>query len=115
MPVAYYMDHNVPQAITNGLRLRQIEVLTAYEDGYHEAPDYLLMDRATSLGRVLFTRDDDLIIVAVQKLQQNHPFSGVIYAHQLKVSIGQAIMDLELIATAGNNEELQNTIQFLPL
>ncbi len=33
MPIALYMDHHVPRAITLGLRLREVDVLTAYEDG----------------------------------------------------------------------------------
>ena len=33
MPIAFYMDHHVPRAITLGLRVRKVEVLTAYEDG----------------------------------------------------------------------------------
>jgi hypothetical protein len=27
-PVAFYMDHNVPRAITEGLRLRGVDVIT---------------------------------------------------------------------------------------
>jgi len=30
--LALYMDHHVPRAITVGLRLRQVDVLTANED-----------------------------------------------------------------------------------
>ena len=33
MPIAFYMDHHVPHAITLGLRLRGVDVITAYEDG----------------------------------------------------------------------------------
>lgn len=47
MPLALYMDHHVPQAITLGLRLRGVEVLTAYEDGTHEIEDADLLNRAT--------------------------------------------------------------------
>lgn len=33
MTVALYMDQHVPRAITHGLRLRNVDVLTAFEDG----------------------------------------------------------------------------------
>lgn len=33
------MDHHVPRAITNGLRLRGVDVLTAHEDGASELRD----------------------------------------------------------------------------
>jgi hypothetical protein len=47
------MDHHVHQAITDGLRSRGADVLTAYEDGAHELHDPELLDRATEFGRVL--------------------------------------------------------------
>lgn len=33
MSVAFYMDEHVPRAISVGLRLRGVDVLTAQEDG----------------------------------------------------------------------------------
>jgi hypothetical protein len=69
MPLKLYMDHHVPRAITMGLRLRQVDVITAYEDHAHEIADPDLLDRATSLGRVLFTQDDDLLAEATQRQQ----------------------------------------------
>jgi hypothetical protein len=39
MSIAFYMDHHVPRAITVGLRLRGVDVLTAYEDGQSELAD----------------------------------------------------------------------------
>ena len=63
MPVTFYMDHHVPRAITLGLRLRETDVITAYEDGTSELDDARVMDRASELRRVLFTRDDDLLVV----------------------------------------------------
>ncbi len=33
MATRLYMDHHVSHAITLGLRLRKVDVLTAYEDG----------------------------------------------------------------------------------
>ena len=114
MPLAFYMDHHVPHAITFGLRLRGVEVLTAYEDGTGELNDMSLLDRASELGRVLFTRDDDMLVEAARRQRGNIPFQGVIYAHQLRVSIGRCVQDLELIAKAGGPGDLQNEILFLP-
>jgi hypothetical protein len=115
MPIAFYMDHHVPRTITLGLRPRGVEVLTAYEDGASELDDAALLDRAGFLQRVLFTRDDDLLAEARGRQRAGVPFSGVIYAHQLRVSIGTCVRDLELVAKAGDPEELMNAILFLPL
>ena len=55
MGVELYMDVHVRREITVGLRTRGVDVLTAQEDGAAALDDPLLLDRATSLGRVLFS------------------------------------------------------------
>jgi hypothetical protein len=55
------MDQHVPRATTTGLRLRNVDVLTAVEDGASHADDPWLLDRAMELGRVLFSQDDYLL------------------------------------------------------
>ena len=109
------MDHHVPRAITNGLRLRGVDVLTAHEDGASRLRDPALLDRATELERVLFTQDDDLLTEATWRQQEGQTFSGVIYAHQLHVSIGGCIRDLELVARASEPEDMAAQVLFLPL
>jgi hypothetical protein len=115
MPLAFYMDHHVPRAITLGLRLRRIDVLTAYEDGANELEDATLLDRTSERGRVVFTRDDDLLAEAAKRQREEIPFLGVIYAHQLRVSIGRCVQDLEILAKAGEPADLLNGVIFLPL
>ncbi len=61
------MDVHVPYAISAELRLRGIDVLTAQEEGASELEDSALLDRASSLGRILFTRDDDLLSEASRR------------------------------------------------
>jgi hypothetical protein len=58
------------------------------------------LERATELGRVLVSQDDDLLREGVRCLKEHKAFSGVIYSHQLRITIGQMVDDLELIATA---------------
>ena len=58
------MDHHVPLAVTEGLRLRGVDVLTCHEDGTSDLDDAPLLERATELGRVLFSQDADLLVVA---------------------------------------------------
>lgn len=109
------MDHNVPRAITVGLRLRGADVITADEDGADDMDDPGLLDRSTELGRVLFTHDDDLLAEATRRQQEDIFFGGVIYAHQMGTTIGACISDLALISNAGEPEDLLNRVQFLPL
>lgn len=115
MTVSLYMDHHIPNAITIGLRLRGIDILTSYEDGTDQLGDELLLKRAHELERALFTQDDDLLAVAAKFYREKIPFSGVIYGHQLRVTIGVCIQDLEIIAKSAEPDELQNQVLFLPL
>jgi len=112
--IALNMAHNVPRAITAGLQRREVDVLSAYEDGAHELEDAALLDRAQELGRVLFSRDDDLLREATRRQREGISFGGVIYAHQREVSIGRCTLDLHLIAEASEPEELRDRVIFLP-
>ena len=113
--IALYMDEHVPRAITIGLRLRGIDVLTVQEDNFSGKSDPELLDRAVQLKRTIFTYDDDFLVEATKRQCNGHLFYGLIYAHHLRVSIGTCIKDLELLARYGEVEEIKNQIIFLPL
>lgn len=115
MPLRLYMDHHVPRVITNQLRLRGIDVLTAYEDGTSALEDPLLLDRASELERVLFTRNDDLLAEAALRQQHGQSFYGVIYAHQRRATIGECVRDLEILALIGEPADIVGQVVFLPL
>ncbi|MDL5046821.1 DUF5615 family PIN-like protein [Oscillatoria amoena NRMC-F 0135] len=109
------MDEHIRRAITNALRLRGIDVLCVQEDGQTGKPDAIILDRATELNRVVFTQDDDFLVIANRCQQAGLTFSGVIYAHQQAVTIGECVRDLEIIAKASEPEDLANQVQYLPL
>ncbi len=115
MSVSLYMDEHVHRAITAGLRLRGVDVLTAQEDGRRNIPDDVLLDRATELKRVLFSQDEDLLAEASRRQRDEIPFTGVIYAHQRRVTIGVCVHDLELIAKSANLEDFIHRVEYLPL
>lgn len=109
------MDEHIHRAITTGLRLRGLDVLTVQEDQRTGSPDPIILDRATELQRLLFTQDEDFLAEANRRQEQGVNFTGIIYAYQLSVSVGDCIRDLEIIAQAGNLEEFANRVQYLPL
>ena len=115
MSVALYMDEHVPSDITRGLRERGVDTLTVQEDGREGDADPQLLDRATELERVVFTRDTDFLKEASRRQAGGERFAGVIYAHQLRVSIGQCVSDLELLAMACEPEEFADQVQYLPI
>ena len=74
-----------------------------------------LLDRATTLRGVLFTQDDDLLKEAAKRVRIGLAFAGVIYAHQLNVTVGRCIDDLELIAKVSEPAAWANRLLYLPL
>ena len=109
------MDVHVPRAITVELRRRTVDVLTAQADGAAQLIDSDLLDRAGILGRVVFTQDDDFHADAARRQRSGHAFAGVIYGHQLRISIGACVRDLELIAKLASPDELRDQVVYLPL
>jgi hypothetical protein len=50
-----------------------------------------LLDRATRLGPMLFSQDEDLVVEATRRQQTGRPFATVVFAQQLDLSIGRII------------------------
>jgi uncharacterized protein DUF5615 len=115
MFIGLYMDQHFPKAITDGLRLRGVDCITALEDNAATMDDSDLLDRATALGRALVTSDKDFLVEASKRQTEGVEFGGIIYTHPLRVSVRGCIDDLEIITRAGEREELANQGQFLPL
>lgn len=110
-----YMDVHVPRLITEGLRRRGIDVLTAQEDEATEFDDPDLLRRTTELNRVLLTQDQDFLQIAAEWQENGIAFRAIIHAHPLHAGIGEIILDTELILTAAEDEELWNRVIHLPL
>ncbi len=115
MSLSLYMDAHVPRAITQALRVRGVDVITADEDGADQTSDDEILERAAHLGRVLFTQDYDFLAIAAEYQAKGHFFSGAIYAHQAVAAVGVYIHDLEITAKICEPGELHNQVFFLPL
>ena len=113
MSLGLDMDVHVPLPITRGLRRRGVDVLTAQEDNAQRLPDPQLLDRATELGRLLFSEDSDLVVEAARRQQNGVPFATVIYGRQLDVSIGRCIADLEALSKSALPEDARGQVIFL--
>jgi Domain of unknown function (DUF5615) len=110
-----YMDVHVNAAITAGLRRRDIDVLTAQEDGSRQFEDTTLLDRATQLDRVLFSQDEDFLAIAEERQSSRVPFAGLIYGHQLAATVGKYVLELEVVCKVLEPEDMMNRIEYLPL
>jgi len=114
MAVALYMDVHVPVAITEALRRRGVDVLTAVEDDAATLPDDALLERAHELKRLLFTQDIRFASLAYQWQAAGRSFSGLVFGHQLNGTIGQYVHDLELIAQVSEPDEWLKAVEHLP-
>ena len=115
MSVGLYMDVHVRREVAEGLRRRGVDVLTAQDDNAAELDDPELLDRATDLGRVLFSQDEDLLTEAASRQRSGNHFASVVYARQLGITIGQCIDELELIAGVYEPDEMLDRLIYLPL
>ena len=115
MSVNLYLDVHVRSAITEALRRRDVDVLTAQQDGTARLDDPELLDRAMAASRVLFSQDADLLREATRRQRIGAPFFGVVYAHQLNVSDRECIEDLELLAKIYEPADIANRGVYLPL
>src|SRR3954454_14045476 len=113
MAVSLYLDVHVPQAIADQLRRRGVDVVTAIEDGCDSLPDDQLLERARTLGRVLFTQDIRFRALAEDWQRQGRPFAGLMYGHQHGATIGRYVHDLELIAKASEPSEWVSRVEYL--
>jgi uncharacterized protein DUF5615 len=112
--VRLYFDVHVPIAIADALRLRDVDVLRAQEDGAAEFEDPRLLDRATKLERLLFTQDKGFLREATRRQKTGEAFSGIVYGHQFNVTISQSVADLEVIAKSSEPHEWIGRVEYLP-
>jgi hypothetical protein len=112
--LAFYLDHHIHRAIADGLRHRGIDILTAFEDGMATSDDEVLFERATSLGRIFVTQDQDFLEIAARWQHAGRAFPGLVYGIQQRLNIGKCIEYLVLIASVMLHEDMQNRIEFIP-
>jgi hypothetical protein len=111
----FFMDVHVRVAITRGLRLRNVNVRTAQEEVADRLSDPDLLDRATALGCVLFSQDEDLLAEGARWQATGELFTGIVYARQKHVPIGRCVDDLELMSKVMEPAEMTNCVVYLPL
>jgi hypothetical protein len=109
------MDVHVPEAITDQLRRRGVDVLTAIEDNCATLTDEQLLEHCYLLGRIIFTQDIRFKALAENWQRQGKPFAGLFFGHQLQGTIGQFVKDLDLINQVSETADWLNQVEHLPL
>lgn len=106
--IKFYIDEHVPTAVTAGLRLREVDVLTTQEAGLLAASDEEHLALATDEERVLFTQDADFLRLHAEGISH----AGIAYAHQ-QTPIGYIVRGLMLIYQVLEPRDMQNHVEFL--
>ncbi|MGH9318575.1 MAG: hypothetical protein ACRD21_19240 [Vicinamibacteria bacterium] len=64
---------------------------------------------------MLFSQDADLLAVIKGWQEGGRDFAGLFYGHQLQLTVGQAVRDLELAVRVLDPVEMRNRVEYLPL
>jgi hypothetical protein len=112
--ISFYFDEHVPFPIVQALRRSRVDVLLARDDGHDNTPDPVVLNRATELGRVVFTQDTDFLREAHARINRGSEFAGVIFAPQMAHMNARYARDLELIALAGEPNDFRSRVEYLP-
>jgi predicted nuclease of predicted toxin-antitoxin system len=95
-------------AIVEGLKRRGVNAFSAKDLGKLGLTDEEQLQVAVENQAVIFTHDADFLRIAMNK-----PHFGIIYVHQQKLSIGECVKRLKIIAETKSTQEMQNKIIFL--
>ena len=106
---------HVPGPVILQLRLRGVDIVAVTEEGNERETDEELLSIATASGRVLVTQDIRFRVLAEEWQRTKRPFAGLVFAHQRRVSFGEMVGDLELIAKATDPAFWLNHAEQLPL
>ena len=109
MEIKYHLDESVPNAISNGLRLRDIDVTTTKDAHLLEASDEEQLAYAHANHRVIVSFDDDFLVLA----SRGTAHSGIAYCHQRERSIGQVVNGLVSLWRQRTAEAMIGQIHFL--
>jgi hypothetical protein len=107
-PIKLNTDEHVPTAVTVGLRLREVDVLTAQEADMLAASDEDHLALAVREGRGLFTQDADFLRLHARGI----PHIGIGYARQ-QTPVGSIVRGLMLIYQVLGPQDMLNHVEFL--
>jgi len=108
--IRIYTNESVNVAVTEGLRRRGVNAISAKDVGNLGLTDEDQLKYALKEKLVIFTHDDDFLSL-VRKSKLEH--GGIIYVHQQRLSIGEYIRRIKFLVETRSLNEMMNRIQFL--
>ena len=107
--IRFHLDEHVAHAVAEALRRLGIEVTTTADANLLGAEDADQLNYGLAQGRVIFTEDDDFLVLAAAGVAH----AGLAYCSQNTRSIGQIVRGLELIWEGYEPDEMKNRVEFI--
>lgn len=107
----FYLDENVPIAVAEQLSLLDIDVVSARSQDQLGDTDINHLQRATEMGRVLCTYDQDFLRIA----SQNVSHARIAFALQYGATIGGWVRALRGLHAQLSAEAIVNQVKYLSL
>jgi hypothetical protein len=107
--IRLYLDENVQVAVAAQLKRKGIEVVTVRDLGFLGDSDENHLRRATEMGYVLCTHDDDYLIMAADGVEH----AGIVFGIAQKHTIGDWVKSLELIHGVYTDDDMLNHVEYL--
>ena len=109
--IKFYFDESIELAVSEQLAAGGLDVLSAHSLDALGDSDPIHLHRATAMGRVLCTYDNDFLRLT----RDNVEHAGVVFAQQSKASIGGWVRELRLLHTKMDAEDIIGQVVFLSM
>jgi hypothetical protein len=110
-------DADVHGDVVRGLRRREpaLDLVRVQDAALRIADDSTILSWAADQRRVLISRDRKTLVgTAYDRVEADMPMPGVIILGN-RLTIGQAIEEILIVAACSSEDELKDRVVFLPL
>lgn len=107
--IRVHLDEHCSNALAKGLRRRGVDVTTANDAGLRGALDSEHLRFAAREQRMLFTQDEDFLVLHSQGI----PHFGITYCQPGSRSLGEILRALILIWEVYELAEMENKLEYL--
>jgi predicted nuclease of predicted toxin-antitoxin system len=107
--VRYFLDEHIHRAVTEALRRRGVEVLTAQEAGRTGFSDLDQIEFCRKEGIAIVTMDSNYLAHAAKGV----PHAGIVKLSASRRSIREIVRKLLLIRAVLSSEEMEGHVEFV--
>jgi uncharacterized protein DUF5615 len=115
MLIRLYVDEDaMARAFVQGLRAREIDLITVLDAGMSEQDDAAQLDYAAAQGRVLYTFNvGHFYRLHSEYLARGKNHAGIILVNRQRYSVGEQMRRLLKLINSKSAEEMRNGLYFL--